>query len=99
MAKMQQENVVALRRTNRFKAALKCSIVILPFTPKKKAIVSMQRLTPLQRKEQRDGGLCYNYDEKWGSGHKCKLTCLLIMEFVDSNEEKEAASYPMHLER
>lgn len=38
----------------------------------KKAIVPLHKQSPLQMNERRDKRLCYNSDEKWALGHKCK---------------------------
>ena len=35
--------------------------------------IPIKRLTPAQMDERRKRGLCYNYDEKWGVGHKCRM--------------------------
>ena len=54
---------------------------------------------------QRDKGLCYNCDEKFGSGHRCKTQQVFILETVAdaeesaevedaSNEEEESATTP-----
>ena len=37
-----------------------------------KVRLPLQRLTSAQMEERRKQGLCYNYDEKWHTGHKCK---------------------------
>ena len=33
--------------------------------------------------ERRKKGLCYNCDEKWGFGHKCKYVKLFLLEGID----------------
>ncbi|KAJ0079625.1 hypothetical protein Patl1_22875 [Pistacia atlantica] len=64
------------------------------------ALVPVQRLSPLQMKEQRAKGLCYNCDDKWGPGHKCKSARLFIMECADSKEdEPQPVQQPPFLER
>jgi len=64
-----------------------------------KALVPIQRLSPVQMKERRARGLCYNCDEKWGSGHKCKSARLCIMECEDSDgEELQPIQQPRLLE-
>ena len=37
-----------------------------------KVKLPLQKLTNAQMKETRKQGLCYNCDEKWHLGHKCK---------------------------
>ena len=51
-------------------------------------MMPIQRLSPVQIREQKEKGLCYNYDDKWGSGHICKTTCLFIMEGEDLDAEE-----------
>ena len=41
----------------------------------------LQRLTSAQMEERRKLGLCYNYDEKWQMGHKCKGAKLFLLFF------------------
>jgi len=33
--------------------------------------------------ERRKRGLCYNYDEKWGVGHKCKNAKLFLLKGIE----------------
>ena len=33
--------------------------------------------------ERRKRGLCYNYDEKWGVGHKCKNAKFFLLEGIE----------------
>ena len=37
--------------------------------------------------ESRKQGLCYNYDEKWHLGHKCKEAKLFLLEGCDVDVE------------
>ncbi|KAA8517141.1 hypothetical protein F0562_017434 [Nyssa sinensis] len=70
-----------------------------PPTLDTKALVPVQRLSPLQMKERRARGLCYNCDEKWGLGHKCKLARLFILDCADSEEgEPQPIQHPQLLE-
>ena len=88
LAKMQEENVAALRRTARL-GFVPTRSTIGPSNPhEKRAIVPIQRLSPSQMKEQRDKGLCYNCDDKWVQGHKCKLARLFIMECDESSDDE-----------
>uniref|UniRef100_A0A2N9GEU1 Integrase catalytic domain-containing protein n=1 Tax=Fagus sylvatica TaxID=28930 RepID=A0A2N9GEU1_FAGSY len=48
--------------------------------------MQVQRLTPMQMSERRKKGLCYNYDERWSSDHKCKDRKLYVMEEVEDEE-------------
>ncbi|GAV61785.1 hypothetical protein CFOL_v3_05311, partial [Cephalotus follicularis] len=44
-------------------------------------------MSPVQLKERMDKGLCYNCDEKYNPGHKCKAKFLLLL--TDSDDEYE----------
>ena len=45
--------------------------------------IPVKRITPTQMDERRKKGLCYNCDEKWGPGHKCKNVKLFLLEGID----------------
>ncbi|KAJ0101884.1 hypothetical protein Patl1_05728 [Pistacia atlantica] len=88
LAKMQEENVAAFRRTTKL-GSVPTRLAIRPSSlPEKRAIVPVQRLSPSQMKERRDKGLCYNCDDKWGLGHKCKSAWLFIMECDESSDDE-----------
>ncbi|KAA8544084.1 hypothetical protein F0562_021739 [Nyssa sinensis] len=88
LEKIQEENAAALRRTTKL-GFVPTRLAIRPLSPpEKKAIVSVQRLSPSQMKERLDKGLCYNCDEKWAPGHKCKSAQLFIMECDESNDDE-----------
>ena len=40
----------------------------------------LQRLTNAQMEERRKQSLCYNCDEKWQLGHKCKGVKVFLLE-------------------
>jgi hypothetical protein len=48
-----------------------------------------QWLTPAEMAQRRTDGLCYNSDEKFAYGHKCK--CVFVLEVLpeDIGEEEE----------
>ena len=50
--------------------------------------VPLQRLTGAQMEERRKLELCYNCDEKWQMGHKCKGAKLFLLEEVMEVEPK-----------
>ena len=87
LAKMQEENVVALRRSTRLGPMPIRSTVGPMDLQEKRALVPIQKLSPVQMKERRDRGLCYNCDDKWGPSHKCKAARLFVMEGEDSDGE------------
>ncbi|KAJ0085154.1 hypothetical protein Patl1_07665 [Pistacia atlantica] len=83
---MQEDNVAALRRTSKL-GYVPTRLAIGPPSPlEKRAIVPVQRLSPSQMKEQRDKRLCYNCDDKWALGHKCKSARLFTMECDESSD-------------
>ena len=96
LAKMQEENVAALRRTARAGVVTlgpRISQGLLGPNDKgllgpneKRAMVPIQRLSPMQMRERREKGLCYNCDDKWGPSHKCKSARLFILEGEDGDE-------------
>ena len=45
--------------------------------------IPFKRITPTQMDDRRKKGLCYNYDEKWGPGHKGKNIKLFLLEGID----------------
>ncbi|KAJ6865748.1 hypothetical protein NC652_037308 [Populus alba x Populus x berolinensis] len=98
MVKMQEKNAAAFRRSSRLGST---SPRPFPNSPASdmKALVPIQCLSPVQMKERRVRGLCYNCDERWGSGHKCKSAHLFIMECEDSEgEELQPIQQPQLLE-
>ena len=66
LAKMQEENVVALKRTARLGSIPSQGTNRSMNTLEKRVVLPIQRLTHGQMKEQREKGLCYNCDDKWG---------------------------------
>ena len=48
---------------------------------------TIRRLTPAELKDRKDKGLCYNYDEKFGPGHRCKKLCLIEGSWSDDEED------------
>uniref|UniRef100_A0A6N2N061 H15 domain-containing protein n=1 Tax=Salix viminalis TaxID=40686 RepID=A0A6N2N061_SALVM len=87
LAKMQEENVAALRRSTK-SGPMPIRDTIGPMNlQEKRTLVPIQRLNPWQMRERREKGLCYNCDEKWGLGHKCKAARLFVMEGEDADGE------------
>ena len=41
----------------------------------------IKSISPAQMEERKKNGLCYNCDEKWGLGHKCKNPCYFLLIF------------------
>ena len=67
LAKMQEENVAALRRTTRL-GSLPNGHVLVPnglvHQFEKRVLLPIQRLSLVQMRERREKGLCYNCDDK-----------------------------------
>ncbi|GAV73412.1 hypothetical protein CFOL_v3_16898 [Cephalotus follicularis] len=53
----------------------------------------IQKLTAAEIKIRRENGLCYNCDEKYRPGHKCKPLFLLLQVQDDENDEVEDADF------
>ena len=82
LAKIQEEYVWSNRKSIRYQQESgKTSILGLP---KSNAVldtkpkIPIKRITPAQMDDRRKKGLCYNCDEKWGPGHKCKNVKLFL---------------------
>ena len=75
------------RKSSRFQQETsKGSILSLPknnVVLEAKSKIPIKRLTPAQMDERRKRGLCYNCDEKWAVGHKCKNTKLFLLEGIE----------------
>ena len=52
-----------------------------------KARLPIKRISPTQMEERKKKGLCYNCDEKWGLGHKCKNAMLFLLDYVELAQE------------
>ncbi|KAH7557220.1 hypothetical protein JRO89_XS11G0077000 [Xanthoceras sorbifolium] len=76
LARMRDEQLIRQRK------------VIGPFSPTKiKAATPMKRLTWDEMQKRRAQGLCFNCDEKFTTGHKCRGPQLLLLE--GSNEDSD----------
>ena len=85
LAKIQEEYLLSSRRGfGNVADSWKASILGLPPKFEAKAEsrikVPLQRLSSAQTEERRKQGLCYNCDEKWQVGHKCKGAKLFLLE-------------------
>ena len=58
----------------------------------------LHKLTNAQMEERRKQGLCYNCDEKWHSGHKCKGAKLFLLESWDGEAELKSGVQLVELE-
>ena len=87
LAKIQEEYVMSCRRNMKNQQdSGKNSILGLPKSNgvvETKSSIPIKRITPAQMDERRKKGLCYNCDEKWGPGHKCRNARLFILEGIE----------------
>ena len=42
--------------------------------------ILVKKITAAQMEERKKKGLCYNCDDKWTPGHKCKQATLFLLE-------------------
>ena len=56
-----------------------------------KRILPIRKLSPTELQRRRQQGLCYNCDEKYTMGHKCKK--LFFIELEEENEEAIEEEY------
>ena len=47
----------------------------------------IRRLTPVELREKREKGLCYNCDKKYHATHRCRSKFLLLMGTDDEDDE------------
>ncbi|KAF8409204.1 hypothetical protein HHK36_005278 [Tetracentron sinense] len=78
LARMQEEKVMVRRRQSRPEVGRSASTSNAGFQKLQTPPIKM--LTPAECKERRDRGLCYNCDEKFALGYKCKVQKLFLME-------------------
>jgi hypothetical protein len=95
LAKLQEEYLSSTRRPVRLYSSYS-STKQLPGSSSSSSssaspssVVPIQKLSPVQMKERRDKGLCYNCDEKWNPAHKCKPPKLFLMHGCDSFSEEK----------
>ena len=87
LARMQEENILSSRHRNEGKATGNTNNHAVVG---KNSLFPVQRISPTQMKERRDGGLCYSCDKKWSLAHVCKAPKLYLMEAVElGNQEEE----------
>ena len=52
---------------------------------------TFRKLSWTEMQVRREKGLCYNYDERFGLGHRCKKQQLFILELMEEMEENSGA--------
>ena len=87
LAKIQEEYVMSSKRNVKNQQdSGKYFILGLPKNNgvvETKPSIPIKRITPTQMDERRKKGLCYNCDEKWGLGHKCRNAKLFLLEGIE----------------
>ena len=53
--------------------------------------ISIKKITAAQMEERKKKGLCYNCDDKWASGHKCKQATLFLLERVEMTSDSDCS--------
>ena len=103
LAKIQDEYFLSSRKG--FRGGVidngKPTILRLPKVKSKtdqKLKLPLQRLTSAQMEERRKLGLCYNCDEKWQMGHRCKGAKLFLLEGWDMEIEQKSGVQLVELE-
>ncbi|KAF8389533.1 hypothetical protein HHK36_024048 [Tetracentron sinense] len=97
LARSQEEKLTAQRKLVRAPVQKPNPIFTNQPSPSQPPI---KRLTPLEIKERRDKGLCYNCDEKFHIGHRCTSQRLFLMEgswsddYDDIRQEEDEPSNP-----
>ena len=87
LAKIQEEYLVSSKKSfrNMIDNGKTSLLDLLKMEGKSdtKVRLPLQRLTSAQMEERWKLGLCYNYDEMWQMGHKCKGAKLFLLEGWD----------------
>ena len=103
LARIQEEYLLSSRKG--FRGGVidngKPTILRLPKVESKtdqKLKLPLQRLTSAQMEVMRKLGLCYNCDEKWQMGHRCKGAKLFLLEGWDMEIEQKSGVQLVELE-
>ena len=51
--------------------------------------IPVKKITIAQMEERKNKGLCYNCDDKWEPGYKCKQTTLFLLEGVEMTSNSD----------
>lgn len=74
------------------------SSTLLPSAQKQKLPASIRRLSPSEMAARRENGLCYNCDEKFSIGHKCKgRLSFFMLDEEDSLDEENMPQGEMRM--
>ena len=87
LAKIQEEYWSSCKRSSRIQQESgKPSILGPPRVNtflEAKSRIPIKRISPAQMEDRKKKGLCYNCDDKWSPGHKCKSAKIFLLEGID----------------
>lgn len=90
LARLQEEHQTHRRSLHRNPAKPPLGTTVTPTTSPTTAATPLppvKRLTPAEAAERRRKHLCYNCDERWVAGHKCKQKTLFLIEEDNPGED------------
>ncbi|XP_077246164.1 uncharacterized protein LOC143886068 [Tasmannia lanceolata] len=95
LAKLQEENHEALSKKQRIGA----SKVVAQISGQAKQPIGtttpiVKKLTQAEMKERRDRGLCYNCDERYTPGHRCKRQQIFMLDLEQDGSDGEELVEP-----
>ena len=92
LAKIQEEYLLSCKRSYKgtheqvrssLLGAPKPSLLGAPPMDSRPSKIPIKRISAAQMEERKKRGLCYNCDDKWAPGHKCKQATLFLLEGVE----------------
>ena len=87
LAKIQEEYWSSCKRSSRIQQeSSKPSILGPPRVNtflEAKSRIPIKRISPVQMEDRKKKGLCYNCDDKWSPGHKCKSAKIFLLEGIE----------------
>ena len=96
LAKIQEEYLLSCKRSYKgthepirpsLQGAPKPSLLGAPPMDNRPSRIPIKRISAAQMEERKKKGLCYNCDDKWAPGHKCKQASLFLLEGVEVSLE------------
>nr|KYP48232.1 hypothetical protein KK1_030116 [Cajanus cajan] len=91
MAKLQKDKLNDCTRTIRNTTQSSSSTTLASFASK----LPFKHLTPAELASRREKGLCYNCNEKFSAGHRCKGSALLLIA-DDTSHTTSDLDTPIH---
>ncbi|XP_075674861.1 uncharacterized protein LOC142644061 [Castanea sativa] len=88
LSKIQEEYNCSYKRSSKVQLGLVKPLMlgppkVTPLVDSRNTRLPIKRISPAQMEERKKKGLCYNCDEKWGPGHKCKYAMLFLLDCVE----------------